>query len=133
MLFRKLDPRIPSHRKTLIDNFLNVAILFDDKIVLGINFKEGTETISLADLKEAEESFLAPGSDMEKCASPRRRRSLRTAQKKQSLSAAAFSSTVLRVSSFSPSNPLRWASMGAPFRDPSARLIKHPPAWPVDV
>ena len=122
--FRKLDPRIPSHRRTLIDNFLNVAILFDDKIVLGINFKEGTETISLADLKEAEESFLAPGSDMEKCASPRRRRSLRTAQKKQSLSAAVFSSTVLRVSSFSPP---KLASAGSPFRDPSARLRKGLP------
>ena len=29
--------------------------------------------------------------------------------------AAAFSSTVLRVSSFSPCNPLRWACMGSPF------------------
>ena len=124
MRFRKLDPRIPSHRRTLIDNFLNVAILFDEKIVLGINFKEGTETISLAHLKEAEESFLAPGSDMEKCASPRRRRSLRTAQKKQSLSAAVFSSTVLRVSSFSPP---KLASAGSPFRDPSARLRKGLP------
>ncbi len=70
--FRKLDPRIPSHRKTLIDNFLNVAILFDDKIVLGINFREGTETISLADLKAAENSFLTKGSDLENSASPKR-------------------------------------------------------------
>ena len=29
--------------------------------------------------------------------------------------AAAFSSAVLRVSSFSPCNPLRWACMGSPF------------------
>ena len=40
---------------------------------------------------------------------------LRTAQKKQSLLAAAFSSTVLRCSSFSPRDPLRWARAGARF------------------
>ena len=51
--------------------------------------------------------------------SPPRRRSLRTAQKKQSLRAAAFSSTVLRVSSFSPP---KLASAGSPLCDPSARL-----------
>ena len=45
-----------------------------------------------------------------------RRRSLRTAQRKQSLDAAAFSSAVLRVSSFSPRDPLRWARVGPPFR-----------------
>ena len=54
------------------------------------------------------------GSDLFIPGSPRRR-SLRTAQKNQSLKAAGFSSAVLRVSFFSPCNPLRWACMGFPF------------------
>ena len=40
--------------------------------------------------------------------SPPRRRSLRTAQKTQSLPAAGFSSAVLRVSSFPHRSALRW-------------------------
>ena len=43
-----------------------------------------------------------------------RRRSLRTAQKNRSFDAVGFSSAVLRVSSFSPRDPLRWACAGAP-------------------
>ena len=42
-----------------------------------------------------------------------RRRSLRTAQKNRSFDAVGFSSAVLRVSSFSPRDPLRWACAGA--------------------
>ena len=44
-----------------------------------------------------------------------RRRTLRTAQKNQSLAAAGFSSAVLRGASFSPRDPLCWARVGSLF------------------
>ncbi len=69
--FRKLDPKLPSHRKTLIDNFLNVVILFDDKLILSFNYREGTETITFADLNQADVPTFSAGSDIETVASPK--------------------------------------------------------------
>ncbi len=49
--FRKLDATKMEHRKILIDTFVNAIFMFDDKIVLTFNYKDGTKTISLADIK----------------------------------------------------------------------------------
>ena len=51
--FRKLDVRQESHRKMLIDTFINAIFLYDDKVVLTFNYKEGTKTITFDDLKIA--------------------------------------------------------------------------------
>ena len=51
--FRKLDVRQQSHRKMLIDAFVNAIYLYDDELVLTFNYKDGTRTISLDDVKEA--------------------------------------------------------------------------------
>ena len=51
--FRKLDVRQKSHRKMLIDTFINAIFLYDDKMVLTFNYKEGTATITFDDLKTA--------------------------------------------------------------------------------
>ena len=45
--FRKLDVRQKSHRKMLIDTFVNAIFLYDDKMVITFNYKEGTATITL--------------------------------------------------------------------------------------
>lgn len=42
-----------SHRKMLIDAFVNAICLCDDKLVLIFNHKDGTKTIPLDDVKEA--------------------------------------------------------------------------------
>ena len=68
--FRKLDPEIPSHRKTLIESFLNAVILFDDRMVISFNYREGTETVSLEDLKTEESDTATNSSDMTNGASP---------------------------------------------------------------
>ena len=68
--FRKLDPKLPSHRKTLIDNFLNAVILFDDKLILSFNYREGTETITFADFSQPDVPAFSAGSDIETVASP---------------------------------------------------------------
>ncbi len=51
--FRKLDVRQKSHRKMLIDTFVNAIFLYDDKMVITFNYKEGTDTITFDDLKTA--------------------------------------------------------------------------------
>ena len=51
--FRKLDVRQKSHRKMLIDTFINAIFLYDDKMVITFNYKDGTDTITFNDLKAA--------------------------------------------------------------------------------
>ena len=67
--FRKLDVRQLSHRRMLIDTFINAVFLYDDKLVLTYNFREGTETITFDDLKnKLGEGF--SGSDMSSVSAP---------------------------------------------------------------
>lgn len=48
--FRKLNPEIKSHRETLVNTFVNAIYLYDDKVLLTFNYKEGTKIISLDDV-----------------------------------------------------------------------------------
>ena len=61
--FRKLDVHQQSHRKMLIDAFVNAIYLYDDKLVLTFNYKDGTRTITLDDVKEAAKANT--GSDLD--------------------------------------------------------------------
>ena len=67
--FRKLDVRQQIHRKMLIDTFTNAIFMYDDKMVITFNYKEGTETIAFDTLKEAL-SEQASGSDLDCLAAP---------------------------------------------------------------
>ena len=51
--FRKLDVTQLSHRKMLIDTFVNAIYLHDDKIVITFNYKEGVRTVTFDEAKEA--------------------------------------------------------------------------------
>lgn len=66
--FRKLDVRQQSHRKMLIDAFVNAIYLYDDKLVLTFNYKDGTRTITLDDVKEAAKANT--GSDLDCLGAP---------------------------------------------------------------
>ena len=68
--FRKLDVRQQSHRKMLIDTFINAIFLYDDKMVITFNYKEGTKTITFAELQEAISN--KNGSDLDCLAAPRK-------------------------------------------------------------
>ena len=70
--FRKLDVRQQSHRKMLIDTFINAIFLYDGKLVMTFNYKEGTTIITADDLKIALTEG-KNGSDMGSFASLRRR------------------------------------------------------------
>lgn len=69
--FRKLDVTQKSHRQMLIDTFVNAIYVYDDKLLLTYNFKEETDTISLADVKNAAKG--KNGSDLDCCGAPKKR------------------------------------------------------------
>ena len=72
--FRKLDVHQQSHRKMLIDAFVNAIYLYDDKLVLTFNYKDGTRTITLDDVKEAAKANT--GSDLDCRGAPKLLRSV---------------------------------------------------------
>ena len=49
----KLNMKQLDHRRRLIDSFVNAIYLFDDYLVITINYKEGTKTITFAEIEEA--------------------------------------------------------------------------------
>ena len=50
--FREIDVNDLASRKRLIDSFVNSIYLYDDKIVFTFNYKDGTKSVSLAELEE---------------------------------------------------------------------------------
>ena len=65
--FRKLNPKKLEHRRRLINSFLNSVYLFDDKIIIDCNYKDGTETITFEEIENS-----ALGSDLRSLAAPYR-------------------------------------------------------------
>lgn len=51
--FRHGDPANREFQKRLIDTFVNVVYVFDDKLVLTYNYQHGTQTISLDEIESA--------------------------------------------------------------------------------
>ena len=66
--FRKLNPKKLDHIRTLINNFVNSVFLFEDRMVITFNFKDGTETITFADLEKS-----ALGSDFKVSGAPKKK------------------------------------------------------------
>lgn len=52
--FRKLDTNKLEHRRRLIDSFVNSIFLYDDKMIITFNYKDGTKTITFSDLEKSE-------------------------------------------------------------------------------
>ena len=68
--FRKLDLSKKEQRQALIDTFINAIYLYDDKVLITFNYKEGTETVSFGEAAEAAEK--EKSSDMDCLGAPRR-------------------------------------------------------------
>lgn len=64
--FRKLNPKRLDHRRRLVNSFVNSIYLYDDKIIIDCNYKEGTETITLEEIESS-----ALGSDLTSVGAPR--------------------------------------------------------------
>ena len=54
--FRKLDMTQPEQRQALVDTFINSIYLYDDKVLITFNYKEGTETVAFGEAVKAEKS-----------------------------------------------------------------------------
>lgn len=65
--FRKLDVTKEAHRQMLVDTFVNAVFLYDDKLLLTFNFKDGTRTITFSDVQTATNEN---GSDLDCLAAP---------------------------------------------------------------
>ena len=68
--FRKLDPHIKSHRETLINTFVNAIYLYDEKVLIAFNYKDGLKTISLEDVA-ASAAPEGSGSDLDGLGPPK--------------------------------------------------------------
>lgn len=49
--FRKTDITNYEQRQRLVDSFINAIYLYDDKLILTFNYKDGSKTITLADIE----------------------------------------------------------------------------------
>ena len=50
--FRKLDMSLKDQRQTLVDTFINAIYLYDDKVLITFNYKEGTQTVTFGEAAE---------------------------------------------------------------------------------
>ena len=65
--FRKYNTRRLDHKRRLIDSFINTIYLYDDKMVITFNYKDGAETVSLSEIENSDLS-----SDLTASALPKR-------------------------------------------------------------
>ena len=70
--FRKLAPNVKSHRETLINTFVNAVYLYDEKVLITFNYKDGTKTITFDEIA-AKDAPEGNGSDLGCFAPPRKR------------------------------------------------------------
>ena len=68
--FRKLDMRLKDQRQALVDTFINAIYLYDDKVLITFNYKEGTQTITFENVAEA--TSKRNGSDLDCIPAPRK-------------------------------------------------------------
>ena len=68
--FRKLDMRLKDQRQALVDTFINAIYLYDDKVLITFNYKEGTQTITFEEAAQA--ASKGNGSDLDCFTAPRK-------------------------------------------------------------
>ena len=73
---RKLDTRVKSHRETLINTFVNAVYLYDEKVLITFNYKDGTKTITFDEIA-AKDAPEGNGSDLGCFAPPKKHEILR--------------------------------------------------------
>ena len=72
--FRKLDMTQPEQRQALVDTFINSIYLYDDKVLITFNYKEGTQTVTFEEA--AEVASKGNGSDLDCIPAPQERQLL---------------------------------------------------------
>ena len=72
--FRKLDMSLKDQRQALVDTFINAIYLYDDKVLITFNYKEGTQTVTFGEAAEA--ASKGNGSDLDCFTAPQGRQLL---------------------------------------------------------
>ena len=72
--FRKLDMSLKDQRQALVDTFINAIYLYDDKVLITFNYKEGTQTITFEEAAEA--ASKGNGSDLDCIPAPNKQSGL---------------------------------------------------------
>ena len=67
--FRKLDMSLKDQRQALVDTFINAIYLYDDKVLITFNYKEGTQTVTFGEAAEA--ASKGNGSDLDCFTAPK--------------------------------------------------------------
>ena len=67
--FRKLNMNQKDQRQALVDTFINSIYLYDDKVLITFNYKEGTQTVTFGEA--AEVASKGNGSDLDCFTAPR--------------------------------------------------------------
>ena len=68
--FRKLDMSLKDQRQALVDTFINAIYLYDDKVLITFNYKEGTQTVTFGEATEV--ASKGNGSDLDCIPAPRK-------------------------------------------------------------
>lgn len=66
--FRKLNTNKLEHRRRLIDSFINSIYLYDDRMVITFNYKDGSKTITMEEIENS-----AISSDLISLAAPKKK------------------------------------------------------------
>ena len=72
--FRKLDMSLKDQRQALVDTFINAIYLYDDKVLITFNYKEGTQTVTFGEATEVASE--GNGSDLDCIPAPQGRQLL---------------------------------------------------------
>ena len=72
--FRKLDMSLKDQRQALVDTFINAIYLYDDKVLITFNYKEGTQTVTFGEASEIASE--GNGSDLDCIPAPQERQLL---------------------------------------------------------
>ena len=72
--FRKLNMNQKDQRQALVDTFINSIYLYDDKVLITFNYKEGTQTITFEEAAQA--ASKGNGSDLNCIPAPQKRQLL---------------------------------------------------------
>ena len=77
--FRKLDVRIKGRREMLIDVFVNAVYVYDDRVVITFNYKDGASIITFDDIRNMPSA--GTGSDLESSCAGYRLRAMPKAER----------------------------------------------------
>ena len=72
--FRKLNMNQKDQRQALVDTFINAIYLYDDKVLITFNYKEGTQTVTFGEATEVVSE--GNGSDLDCIPAPQGRQLL---------------------------------------------------------